>query len=176
MATIYFGMNQSLDGYIDHEAFAPGEALFRHFIDEVASLAGSIYGRRLYEIMAYWDNDDPDWTPEQHAFADAWRHMPKWVASRSLNSVGPNATLISGDVEAALRKLKGEVEGVMQLGGPDLAHSLAGAGLIDEYRLYLRPYVLGSGKPFFAGPLPPLRLVASDPIGEDALRLTYVPA
>ena len=56
-----------------------------------------------------------------------------------------------------------------------MARSLTGLGLIDEYRLYFRPVVLGRGKPFFAGPQPPLRLVASDLIGEDAIRLTYVP-
>ncbi|MGA6999025.1 MAG: dihydrofolate reductase family protein, partial [Pseudolabrys sp.] len=62
------------------------------------------------------------------------------------------------------------------VGGPDLARSLTDLGLIDEYRLYFRPVVLGRGKPFFAAPRPPLRLVASDLIGEDAIRLTYVPA
>ena len=62
------------------------------------------------------------------------------------------------------------------MGGPGLAQSLTEAGLIDEYRLYLRPVVLGSGTPFFAGPRPPLHLVASDLIAEDLIRLTYVPA
>jgi len=62
------------------------------------------------------------------------------------------------------------------ISGPNLAHSLSGLHLIDEYRLYFRPVVLGGGTPFFAGPRPPLRLVASERIGEDAVRLTYVPA
>ena len=66
--------------------------------------------------------------------------------------------------------------GEIEVGGPDLARSLTDLGLIDEYRLYFHPVVLGRGKPFFAGPRPPLRLVASDLIGEDAIRLTYVPA
>ena len=60
--------------------------------------------------------------------------------------------------------------------GPALAHSLTGVGQIDEYRIYLHPVVLGHGKPYFAGPRPPLRLMAHDRIGEDVLRLTYVPA
>jgi riboflavin biosynthesis pyrimidine reductase len=68
------------------------------------------------------------------------------------------------------------LDGEIHIGGPDLAQSLTEAGLIDEYRLYLRPVVLGNGKPFFAGPRPPLRLVASDLIAEDMIRLTYVPA
>jgi riboflavin biosynthesis pyrimidine reductase len=96
--------------------------------------------------------------------------------SRSLRSVGPNATLVGNDVETVIRGLKDELAGEIEVGGPDLARSLTDLGLIDEYRLYLRPVVLGRGKPFFAGPRPPLRLVANDLIGEDAIRLTYVPA
>jgi dihydrofolate reductase len=93
-----------------------------------------------------------------------------------LKSVGPNATLVDNDIEAAIRGLKARLVGEIQVGGPDLARSLTDLGLIDEYRLYLHPVVLGRGKPFFAGPRPPLRLVASDLIGEDVIRLTYVPA
>ena len=90
--------------------------------------------------------------------------------------IGPNATLVADDVEAVMRGLKAQLVGEIQVGGPDLARSLTDLGLIDEYRLYFRPVVLGRGKPFFAGPRPPLRLVASDLIGGDAIRLTYVPA
>jgi dihydrofolate reductase len=176
MAKLVFGMNQSLDGYVDHQAFAPGPVLFRHFIEQVRDLTGSVYGRRMYEVMRYWDDDLPDWGPEERDFATAWRNQPKWVVSRSLKSVGPNATLVEGDVEATIRGLKARLSGEIDIAGPDLARSLADLGLIDEYRLYFRPVVLGGGKPFFAGPRPPLRLVASDPIGEDAIRLTYVPA
>jgi dihydrofolate reductase len=176
MAKLVFGMNLSLDGYVDHTAFGPGPKLFRHFIDQVGGLTGSVYGRRMYEVMRVWDADDsPGWSPEFRDFAAAWRRQPKWVVSRSLKSVGPNATLIEGDLEAAVRKLKAEHEGEIEVAGPELAGSLTSLGLIDEYRLYLHPVVLGSGKPFFAGPRPPLRLLANDQI-EDVLRLTYVPA
>jgi riboflavin biosynthesis pyrimidine reductase len=75
-----------------------------------------------------------------------------------------------------LRELKARLVGEIDVAGPDLARSLTDLGLVDEYRLYFRPYVLGHGTPFFAGPRPPLCLVASDPIGEDTIRLTYVPA
>ena len=61
MAKLVFGMNQSLDGYVDHTAFAPGPTLFRHFIEEAQGQAGSIYGRKMYEIMRYWDDDQPGW-------------------------------------------------------------------------------------------------------------------
>jgi dihydrofolate reductase len=176
MAKLVFGMNLSLDGYVDHEAFAPGPALFRHWIEQVRDATGSVYGRGMYEVMRYWDDDRPEWGAEERDFAAAWRNQPKWVVSRSLKSVGPNATLVADDVEALIRGLKAQRVGEIHVSGPDLAGSLTGLGLIDEYRLYFRPVVLGRGKPFFAGPRPPLRLAASDLIGEDAIRLTYVPA
>ncbi len=177
MAKFVFGMNQSLDGYVDHQEMRPPDrVLFRHWIEHVRNLTGSVYGRRIYEVMRYWDEDHPEWDADGHEFAAAWRTQPKWVVSGSLKSVGPNATLVGDNLEAAMRALKAEHVGEIAVAGPDLASSLTDLGLIDEYRLYFRPFVLGRGKPFFAGPRPPLRLVASDAIGEDAMRLTYVPA
>jgi dihydrofolate reductase len=170
-------MNQSLDGYVDHLKLGPPRpALFRHFIEQARGLTGMLYGRRIYEIMRYWDDDLPDWDAEEREFAVAWRSKPKWVVSRSLNSVGPNATLVKNDIEAVIRGLKAQQVGEIEVAGPNLAGSLTDLGLIDEYRLYLHPIVLGRGQPFFARPRPPLRLVASDRIGEDVVRLTYVPA
>lgn len=177
MAKLVYGLSQSLDGYVDHMKLGPPPpAAFHHFLELVRSLAGAIYGRHMYEIMRYWEEDRPEWDSEDREFALAWRSVPKWVVSRSLKSVGPNATLVAPDVEKEIRRLKTELAGEVQVGGPVLAQSLTEAGLIDEYRLYLRPVVLGSGQPFFAGPRPPLRLVASDLIAEDMVRLTYVPA
>jgi dihydrofolate reductase len=176
MAKLVFGMNQSLDGYVDHTAFAPGPALFRHFVEEARGQAGSVYGRRMYEVMRYWDDDQPEWDADERAFAEAWRKQPKWVVSRSLTSVGPNATLVGGDLEGAIRELKAGREGEIEVAGPELAHALTGLGLIDEYRIYVHPVVVGGGKPYFAGPRPPLRLAAHDLIADDVIRLTYVPA
>ncbi|MBY0296818.1 MAG: dihydrofolate reductase family protein [Methylobacterium sp.] len=176
MAKLVFGMNQSLDGYVDHTAFGPSPRLFRHFIEEARGQAGSVYGRRMYEIMRYWDDDHPEWGTEERAFAAAWRNQPKWVVSRSLRSVGPNAGLIDDDLEGAIRDLKTGRTGEIEIAGPTLAQSLTELGLIDEYRIYLHPVVLGRGTPYFAGPRPPLRLVAHDRIDQDVIRLTYVPA
>ncbi|MGL5011754.1 MAG: dihydrofolate reductase family protein [Paracoccaceae bacterium] len=175
MAKIIFGMNQSLDGYVDHDAFGPDAVLFQHFIDQARGLTGSIYGRRLYEIMRYWDTDDAGWGPDYRAFAEAWRAQRKWVVSGTLSEVGPNAELIAEDVAAAVRRLKDEVEGEIEVGGPVLARSLTDWGLIDEYQIFLHPVVLGQGKAFFQGPRPPLRLVSCDRIGGEAVRLVYVP-
>jgi dihydrofolate reductase len=175
MAKLVFGMNQSLDGYVDHMAFAPGPALFRHFIEEAQGQTGSVYGREMYEIMRYWDDDDPEWGADEHAFAAAWRKQPKWVVSRTLESVGPNASIVEDDLEGAIRQLKADHAGEIEVAGPNLAGSLTELGLIDEYRIYLHPVVLGHGTPYFAGPRPPLRLVTNDRLGEDVVRLTYVP-
>ncbi len=176
MAKLVFGMNQSLDGYVDHTAFGPSPTLFRHFIEEAKGQTGSVYGRHMYEIMRYWDDDHPEWSADEQAFAAAWRNQQKWVVSRSLKSVGPNATLIGDDLESAMRKLKTEQDGEIEVAGPRLAQSLTALGLIDEYRIYLHPVVLGQGTPYFAGPRTRLRLVTSDRIDEDVLRLKYVPA
>jgi dihydrofolate reductase len=100
----------------------------------------------------------------------------EWVVSRSLKSVGPNARLVESDLEGSIRELKLGRDGEIEVAGPDLAQSLTELGLIDEYRIYLHPVVLGHGKPYFAGPRPPLRLMAHDRIGEDVIRLTYTPA
>jgi len=176
VAKLVFGMNQSLDGYVDHMEFGPSTALFRHFVEEAQSQTGSIYGRKVYELMRYWEDDQPGWNADERAFATAWRKQKKWVASRSLKSVGPNAALLGAELEQEIRALKAEQEGEIEVAGPDLARSLTELGLIDEYRIYLHPVVLGRGVPYFAAPRPPLRLVSHDRIGEDVIRLAYIPA
>ena len=187
MGKFVFGMMQSLDGYIGgHGAFTatpegpqlppPGPELARHFNELFRGLAGILYGRNIYEIMRYWDDDLPDWDAGDHDFAAAWRSKPKWVVSRSLQTVGPNATLVSGNLETFARRLKADVAGEIDVAGAQLAASLTALGLIDEYRLYLRPFVLGGGKPYFAAACPPLRLVKTDLVGEEAVRLICVPA
>ena len=177
MAKLVYALNQSLDGYVDHMKIGPpGPALARHFMEQARGVTGEVYGRRMYEIMRYWDDDLPDWDAEDRDFAAVWRGKPKWVVSRSLKSVGPNATLVGNDIEEALRALKAQLAGEIDVAGPVLAGSLTGLGLIDVYRLYIHPIVLGSGQSFFAGPRPRLRLVASERFGEDVVRLTYAPA
>jgi dihydrofolate reductase len=177
MAKLIFGLQQSLDGYVDHQVLGrPSPALFRHFLEHVRGVAGCVYGRRMYEIMRYWDDDQAGWDADERAFAAVWRSRPKWVVSRSLTSAGPNATLVRDELGSALRVLKARLDGEIDVAGPGLARSVTELGLIDEYRLYFRPVVLGGGTPFFAGRRPPLRRVGNDRPSEDAIRLTYVPA
>lgn len=175
MAKLICGMNVSLDGYVDHTEFAPDPVLFRHFIQEAAGQTGSVYGRTMYELMRYWDDEQPSWGDDERAFAAAWRKQKKWVVSRTLNAVGPNAERIGGDLDAALRAIKTHYDGEIEVAGPQLAQSVSDLGLIDEYRLYLHPLALGRGAPFFRGPRPPMRLVSHDRIGENVLRLRYKP-
>lgn len=172
MAHLAYALNQSLDGYVDHDKFAPDPVLFRHFVEDVRTLSGSIYGRTMYEIMRYWDDEQPGWSDDERDYARAWRAMPKWVVSRTLKSVGPNATLIEGDAETAIQALKAERDGVMEIAGPKLAGSMT--GLIDEYRIYVHPVVLGGGKPYFLAARPKLRFASQETIG-NAIRLSYVP-
>ncbi|NII54807.1 dihydrofolate reductase family protein [Luteibacter sp. SG786] len=177
MARLVYALNQSLDGYVEHEQLGPPDpALFRHFIEDVRSLTGMLYGRRMYEVMRYWDDDLPEWGADEREYAAAWRSKPKWVVSRSLEVAGPNAGIVGGDVALAVRRLKAEHDGVIEVAGPELAGSLSDAGLIDEYRLYIHPVVLGRGKPFFSGAVPRLRFVGSELMGGDVVRLSYVPS
>jgi dihydrofolate reductase len=181
MGRFIFGMMQSLDGYVAGAPGGPplpppGPALHLYFNDHMRGLAGCLYGRLMYEVMRYWDEDRDEWGAVERDFAVVWRAKPKWVVSHALRSVGPNATLLGADVEAAARRLKAEVEGDVDVAGPALAAELGALGLIAEYRLFLRPFVLGAGKPFFAGARPPLRFKASEVVAEETMRLTYVSA
>src|SRR5262245_64396578 len=134
MSKLVFGRSQSLYGYVDDAAGTlcmppPGPAVFRHFVDVVADHAGCIYGRRIYEVMRYWDVDRPEWDVAEREFAAAWRRQPKWIASRTLASVGPNATLIRDDLDAFVRDLKATVDGELDVAGPELAaRTLYGGG------------------------------------------------
>ena len=74
MAILVFGMNQSLDGYVDHTAFGPDKTLFRHFVEQARGQTGSLYGRGLYELMRFWDDEQPEWTADERAFGEAWRN------------------------------------------------------------------------------------------------------
>lgn len=180
MATFVLAMNVSVDGYVDDEGGnlvmgPPSQTHFDLWTETVEAYAGSLYGRRMYELMRYWDEDRPEWDASLRRFAVGWRKLPKWVVSSTLDSVGPNATLISDDVEARIRDLKVQTEGTISVTGPQLAGLVTRMGLMDEYHLHVRPCVLGRGKPLFTEELPPLRLVSSTLIDEDTVHLVYRP-
>ena len=181
MGHVIFGMNTSVDGYVSgasggpEDMPAPGDELHQYFNDLQKSAALSLYGRELYADMQYWDTDDPDWNAVSKEFATVWRDTPKVVVSTTLSEVGPNATLISQDVEAQLRRVVAETDGEIDVGGPTLAATLSRLGLIDEYRIYQRPLVLGRGKPFFAAETPALSLLDVEMLPDDTVLLRYQP-
>lgn len=184
MGKIVYSMLMSLDGYIsrpDGEIGlpVPEGALHEHFNEAMRRTAVSLQGRRMYEMMRYWDGADEAFGGDQVAldFAHAWQAHPKIVFSRTLKEVGPNARLADQDLETVARSLKTEVEGEIGVAGADLAGQLARKGLVDEYQLYLQPVVLGAGKPFFqAGLTLDLKLLGTESLTQDVTLLRYAPA
>lgn len=158
MRKVIYAMSVSLDGYIegpggDLSWSTPDEELHQHFNDQEASVDIHLYGRKLYEIMeAFWPMADSD--PSEPAvvleYARIWKAMKKVVFSKTLKQVGSNAQLFNGDIAAEVNRLKAQPGGDMSVGGAGLASTFMQLGLIDEYRLYVRPVILSGGKPMFS--------------------------
>ena len=160
MSKLIYAMSVSLDGFV---APPDGSLDFAHvdeelhevFNEEARSVATMLHGRRMYELMAaYWPtaDQDPNAPPVMRDFARIWRDKPKIVFSKTLDKVDWNSTLIRGDVVDEVRRLKQQPENDMDIGGPTVVAPLIDADLIDEYRMYVNPVVLGAGLPY----LPPL--------------------
>lgn len=176
MARFVCSVNVSLDGYVDHDRMAPDEAVFRFWTLAVKRTPNTLYGRKVYQLMTYWQDDQPGWSDAEREFAAAWRAQKKWVVSQTLSEVGPNAILISSDVEAQVRSLKSDLTGQVDVAGTVLVQHLSDWGLMDEYRLLYHPLALGTGKPLFGGLRPPMQLSSSKRIGDKAICLTYTVA
>lgn len=180
MGKLILRMNVSIDGYVADPAGnlvmgAPSRKHHDYWTEAIRDHAGALYGRRMYEVMRYWDDDHEEWDASLREFAAVWRALPKWVVSSTLSDLGPNATLVSGDIETQIRALIARTDGTISVSGPELAGFMTRLGLIEEYHLHLWPFVLGTGKPFFHGARPPLRLVSSALIDDDIVHLVYVP-
>jgi len=154
---IVYSFAVSVDGYI---ASPPGgtvglpvpeDALHRHFNEVQERTALNLYGRTMYEVMSYWDEPPAGSSEVELAFGRVWRATPKVVFSTTLPRVGPNARLVTSpaDVERTVRQLKAETSGLIEVNGARFAASLIRLGLVDEYRLYMMPVVLGGGTPYF---------------------------
>ncbi|WP_232375623.1 dihydrofolate reductase family protein [Mesorhizobium comanense] len=177
-------MLTSLDGYIarsdeDIGLPIPETDLHQHFNDMMTRSATVLAGRRMYETMIFWDSPDREdgATEVERDFARAWRRTPKVVFSTTLRHVGSNARLVSHDAVAEALSLKEEIDGMIIVGGADLAASLARAGLIDEYRLYVHPVVLGGGKPYFQSGLSlQLKPLGTERLSQGVTLLRYAPA
>lgn len=150
-------MSVSLDGYV---ATQDGSLDFVHvddelhelFNEEARSVGTMLYGRRMYELLvAYWPagDQDPNATPAMRDFARIWRDKPKVVFSTTLKGVEWNSRLVRGDVVEEVARLKQLPDNDMDVGGPTLASALIEADLVDEFRMYVNPVVLGDGIPYF---------------------------
>ena len=153
MGRLIFSMSVSLDGFVDTPAHSldwvrVDDELHTAFNEGSRAIGTSLYGRRMYELMAgYWPtaDKDPEATPVEVEFALIWQATPKVVFSRTLDEVAHGARLVRDDAVAEVARLKAGADYDMDVGGPTLAGSLIAAGLVDEYRLYVHPVILGGG-------------------------------
>jgi dihydrofolate reductase len=179
---LIYSMGVSLDGYIagpkgEIDWGAPDEELHRFHNQQTREIGAHLMGRRLYETMLYWETaeEDPSATPAALEFAPIWRQIPKIVFSGRLGQVQGNARLATDGVADVVARLKEEPGKDVAVGGAGLASSLIELDLIDEYRLFVSPVVLGGGTPYF----PPLEerieleLVETQTFGSRVLYVRY---
>jgi dihydrofolate reductase len=155
MGAVVYSFSVSLDGFVADpdggiDWGATDDELLRFHSEQARALGVQILGRRLYETMLYWETVDASTLPPAEAeWAEVWLPLLKVVFSSRLESVQGNATLRrDGLVEEVLR-LKRAEEKDIAVGGAGVASSLIAAGLVDEYRLFVQPVVLGGGTPYF---------------------------
>jgi dihydrofolate reductase len=183
---LVYALNVSLDGFVetpDHglEWADVDEEVHTWFNEQAQTIQASLYGRRMYELMAaYWPTaeDDPDAAGPEREFSRIWKPMPKIVFSSSLDSVDHNARLVQGDVSEVLGEIRREFDGNLDVGGPNLAGQFVRRGLVDEYQLVVHPVVLGAGTPFWPELDAPLhlRLAETRRFANGAELRSYVPA
>ena len=183
MGRLIYAMNVSLDGFVetpDHslEWATVDEEIHGWWNDQVRTVDASLYGRRVYELMAaHWPtaDDDPATTDVMREFAAIWNPMPKVVFSHTLEQVEHNSRLVRGDVGDVLAELRGDIAGDLDVAGPDLAGQFIRQGLVDDYRLVVHPVILGAGTPFWPelGTPLPLELVETHRFASGAVYLGY---
>jgi dihydrofolate reductase len=185
MGRLIYSMSVSLDGYVETQSRSldwvlVDEELHSFFDDEAREMSAFLYGRRLYELMVdYWPTaeTDPAATPAMLEFAQIWRDKPKIVFSRTLSHVEWNSRLVRDDAVGEVARLKAQPGFDVDVGGSTLASTLMRARLIDEYRLFVHPVILGAGTPFFPAleDRTGLRLLESRTFGSGIVYLRYVP-
>ncbi|MFL5906310.1 MAG: dihydrofolate reductase family protein [Solirubrobacterales bacterium] len=178
-------MGVSLDGFVagpdgEIDWSAPDEELHRFHNEQAREVGTELYGRRIYETMRVWkDIDDQSSAPEvELEFARIWKDIPKVVFSTTLQRVEGNARLASGDAAEEVAKLKEEPGKDLAVGGAGLASTLIKLGLVDEYRLFVSPVVLGGGTPYFPAldEQVNLELLETRTFGSRVVYLRYRPA
>jgi dihydrofolate reductase len=156
MRKLIYSMGVSLDGFIagpdgEIDWSAPDQELHLFHNQQTRELGAHLCGRRLYEVMAYWETADENRSAPEHEleFARIWKATPKIVFSKTLQKVEGNARLVRDSVAEEVAKLKEQPGKDLAVGGADLASSVVRLGLIDEYRLFVSPVILGGGTPYF---------------------------
>ena len=156
MRKLIYSMTVSLDGFIagrdgEIDWSAPDEELHRFHNRQTGELGAQLCGRRLYETMLYWETVEENPSAAQHVleFARIWKTLPKIVFSMTLERVEGNARLLRDSVGDEVAKLKEQPGKDLAVGGAGLASTCIKLGLIDEYRLFVSPVVLGGGTPYF---------------------------
>jgi dihydrofolate reductase len=182
MLPVIYSMSVSVDGFIagpdgDIGWSGPDAVQFDFHVEQTRHIAGYLCGRRLYEAMLVWETAEQTMSGDAELeFARIWRPIPKVVFSRTLSAVTGSARLATDDVATEVGRLRERPgEGVVSIGGADLAAQAIAADLIDEYRQFVYPVVLGGGTPYFP-PLPKrldLRLVESKTLSSRVAYLRY---
>jgi dihydrofolate reductase len=156
MRKLIYSMGVSLDGFIagpsgELDWTAPDEELHRFHNQQMREIGVHLCGRRLYETMVYWETaqEDPSAADYMLEFAQIWQRLPKIVFSATLQQVQGNATLLREGVEQEVARLKRQPGKDLAVGGAGLASTCSELGLVDEYRLFVSPVVLGAGTSFF---------------------------
>jgi dihydrofolate reductase len=169
MLPVSYSMSVSLDGFIadpngDIGWTAPDAELFRFHVEQIRHVAAYLCGRRLYEVMLVWETAEPTMSGEAELeFAKIWRSIPKVVFSRTLTSVVGNARLATEDIATEIDRLRHEPgDGVVSIGGAELAAAASVEDLIDEYLQFVNPVILGGGTPYFTPLAQPLTLRLAD--------------
>ncbi|HXL73998.1 MAG TPA: dihydrofolate reductase family protein, partial [bacterium] len=154
MRKVIYGLNISLDGFYEDingkiDFTVPDDEVFLHFIELEKEVEVHLYGRKLYETMCYWKSADQNWNLAEIEYAKVWNQKPNVVFSRTLESVASNDRLVRDHIADEVNQLKKGPGKYMAVGGGEIASTFINLGLIDEYRFYFRPIVLGKGKPMF---------------------------
>jgi dihydrofolate reductase len=182
MRKLIYSMGVSLDGFIagpngEIDWSAPDEERHRFHNQQTREIGAHLLGRRLYETMAYWETFDekPSAPGHELEFARIWKAMPKIVFSKTLERVEGNARLVRDGVAEEVGRLKEQPGKDLAVGGAGLASTLMKLGLIDEYRLFVSPVVLGGGTPYFPAldERINLELVESQTFGSRVVYLRY---
>jgi dihydrofolate reductase len=156
MRKLIYSMGVSLDGFIagpdgKFDWSGPDEEQHRFHNEQIGELGAHLLGRRLYEVMLFWETAEaqPSVSDFELEFAGIWKALPKIVFSKTLERVEGNARLVREGLAEEVAALKEQPGKDVAVGGANLASSLAKQDLIDEYRLFIYPVVVGGGIPYF---------------------------